>query len=142
MAVLTVSLTVISGVITYVLGQIALKLFIEPVQELKKTIGAISHSFIERANVIYNPGVLTKEVMDETSKELRKLASQLRSHLYLIPAYPRTARIFWLPALADIHNASKALIGLANGVHEVERPDNPKSKYVKMVCDSLRIYHP
>ena len=50
-----VFLTVFSGVITYILGQLALKLVVEPVQELKKTIGVIAHSLIERANVIYTP---------------------------------------------------------------------------------------
>jgi hypothetical protein len=110
---------VVSGTFVYILGQIALKLVIEPVHDLKKTIGVISHSLIERANVISNPGVPTKDVMDETSRELRKLASQLRSHLYLIPCYPVMAGIFRLPLPAEILAASKALIGLSNRVHEV-----------------------
>ena len=74
----TVFFTVLSGVITYVLGQLVLRLVIEPVQELRRTIGVISHTLIERANVIQNPGVPTNEVMDETSRELRKLSSQLQ----------------------------------------------------------------
>lgn len=36
---MTVFLTVISGVLTFALGQIIVRLVIEPVQELKKTIG-------------------------------------------------------------------------------------------------------
>ena len=83
-----VFLTVSSGTVTYVLGQLALKLVVEPVHDLKKTIGMISHSLIERANVISNPGLSPKDVNDETSRELRKLASQLLSHLCLIPCYP------------------------------------------------------
>ncbi len=47
--------TVFSGTVIYVLGQLALKLVIEPIHDLKKTIGVISYSLIERANVIYNP---------------------------------------------------------------------------------------
>jgi hypothetical protein len=42
-----VFLAVFSGVVTYILGQLALKLAIEPVQDLKETIGVISHSLIE-----------------------------------------------------------------------------------------------
>lgn len=38
----TVFLTVISGVLTYVLGQLVLKLVIEPAQEMKKLIGQIA----------------------------------------------------------------------------------------------------
>jgi hypothetical protein len=67
-----VFLTVFSGVLTYTLGALILKLVIEPVQDLKKTIGVISHSLIERANVYSNPGIGTKDVADETSRELRK----------------------------------------------------------------------
>lgn len=106
-----VFLTVSSGTVTYVLGQLAFKLVVEPVHDLKKTIGVISHSLIERANVISKPGISPKDVMDEKSRELRKLASQLRSHLYVIPCYPVMAGIFRLPRPAEILVASKALIG-------------------------------
>jgi hypothetical protein len=131
--------TVFSGTVIYVLGQLALKLVIEPVHDLKKTIGVISYSLIERANVIYNPGMFAKDVMDETSRELRNLASQLRSHLYLIPCYPVTAWIFRLPLAAKILAASNALIGLSNGVFEDTHRFNATN--VKTVCDSLRIYN-
>ncbi|MGH7262102.1 MAG: hypothetical protein ACREI9_15780, partial [Nitrospiraceae bacterium] len=65
--------------LTYVAGQLISKLVIEPVQETRKTIGQVSHALIERANVIQNPGVPTTEVMRDTSRELRKLSSQLQS---------------------------------------------------------------
>ena len=58
----TVFLTVISGVLTYVLGQLVLKLVIEPVQETKRTIGQISHSLIEHGNVIQNPDFASEEL--------------------------------------------------------------------------------
>jgi hypothetical protein len=134
--------TVFSGTVVYVLGQLALKLVVEPVHDLKKTIGTISHSLIERANVISNPGLSPKDVNDETSRELRKLASQLPSHLYLIPCYPVMAGIFRLPIPAEILAASKALIGLSNGVHEVHDGTHRfNATNVKTVCDSLRIYN-
>ena len=48
----TVFLTVLSGVITYVLGQLVLRLVIEPVQELRRTISVISHALIRSARHI------------------------------------------------------------------------------------------
>jgi hypothetical protein len=138
-----VFLTVLSGTLIYVLGQFGLKLVVEPVHELKKTIGAISFSLIERANVIFNPGLSPKDVNDETARELRKLASQLPPHLYLIPRYPVMARIFGLPVLAEILAASKAMMGLSNGVHEVhEGTLKSNARDFNTVCDSLRIYNP
>jgi hypothetical protein len=136
MAALTIFSTVLSGTLVYVIGQIILKFFIEPVQELKKTIGVISHSLIERANVISNPGISVKDVEHETSRELRNLASHLTSHLCLIPCYPWTAWIFRLPTRAEIRNASKNLIGLANSVFE---NDGHNPQRVKKVCDLLGI---
>jgi len=59
----TVFLTVFSGVVTYIVGQLVLKLLIEPVQDLKKTIGMISYALIERGSVISNPGNSTKDVI-------------------------------------------------------------------------------
>jgi hypothetical protein len=131
--------TVLSGTAVYVLGQMALKLVLEPVHDLQKTIGVISHSLIEREGDIFNPGLGQKDVMDETARELRKLAAQLRYHLNLIPLYTVTARIFRLPFRAEILAASKALKGLANGIHKSADGDN--AKLVKTVCDSLRIYN-
>lgn len=140
MADLTVFSTVLSGTLVYVIGQIILKFFIEPVQELKKTIGVISHSLIERANVISNPGISVREVEHETSRELRNLASHLRSHLCLIPCYAWTARIFGLPTPAEIQNASKALIALSNSVFEDKQGHN--HKLVKRVYESLGVPEP
>jgi hypothetical protein len=50
-------------VVTYIIGQLVLKLLIEPVQDLKKTIGMISYALIERGSVISNPGNSTKDVI-------------------------------------------------------------------------------
>lgn len=137
----TVFLTVFSGVITYVLGQLIVKLVIDPVQEMKKTIGQISHSLIEHANVISNPGVPSQEVMHETSKQLRQLSSQLQAHLYLIPTYNLSAKIFSLPAKVNILAASSSLIGLSNSVYrQSEHIYEHNSKRVENICDTLGIY--
>ena len=87
----TVALTVVFGVIIFVLGQLVVSLIIEPAQNLRRTIAAISHALIERANVIQDRGLSTKAVMDETSAELRKLSSQLQSRFYMVPLYRITA---------------------------------------------------
>lgn len=137
----TIFFTVFSGVITYIVGQLILKLWLEPIHDMKKTIGQISYSLIESANVIGNPGVPSQEIMSETSKNLRKLASQLQSHLYLVPIYALTAIIFKIPRRNEVLMASKALIGLSNSVFSVsENTYESNAKRVATVCDSLSIY--
>jgi len=139
----TVFWTVIAGALTYVVGQLVLKLVIEPVHEFRRTIGAVSHTLIERANVIANPGVLSEEVMSNTSHELRKLSSQLHAHLYLIPKYGFFAGIFCLPSQPEVLEAASMLIGLSNSVHRVsENIYEINGKRVEKICDSLGIYRP
>lgn len=139
----TVFLTVLSGVITFVIGQLTVKLVIDPVQEMKKTIGQIAHSMIEHAHVIANPGVPSDDVMKETSNKLRQLSSQLQAHLYLVPQYQKTAKLFGLPCKEKVLAASGSLIGLSNSVFQAgpsERIYEHNAKRVEIVCDSLGIY--
>lgn len=139
----TVFATVIAGVLTYVAGQLVLKLVIEPVHELRKTIGEISHLLIERANIIGNPGYPPEDVIAATSEELRKQSAKLHAHLYLVPAYDAMARVFRLPARAAVLEASSNLIGLSNSIFR-DRPnlDRINAKRREKVCDSLGIYFP
>ena len=137
----TVVFTVLSGVITFVVGQLVVKLVLDPVHDLKKTIGQISYTFVERANVIDNPGALPKEVMDETLDSLRKLSSHLHAHLYLVPAYDVTCRVFRLPSKEKLLAASTNLIGLSNNVYRTDdKVYEVNAKRVEAVCDSLGIY--
>ena len=139
----TVFLTVLSGVTTFVIGQLIVKLVIDPVQEMKKTIGQISHSMIEYANVIANPGVLSDDIMNETSKHLRQLSSQLHAHLYIVPQYQKTAKVFGLPGKEEVLAASGSLIGLSNSVFRAGSSDRiyeQNAKRVEIVRDSLGIY--
>jgi hypothetical protein len=139
----TVFFTVISGVLTYVVGQLILKLVIDPVHEMRKTIGRISHALIEHAAVIANPGVPTREAMDEASTELRKLSSEIQSHLYLVPLYDWTRKVFRLPTRKKIIDASGHLIGLSNSVYSArERIYEINASRVTAICDALNIYQP
>lgn len=134
----TVFLTVLTGVVTFVIGQLVVKLLIEPVQEMRRTIAQISHTMIERANVYQNPGIPTQEIMMETSQQTRRLSSQLHAHLYLVPAYSVSARI---PPREKVLAASSALIGLSNSVFKaVGDTYRANAKSVEVVCDSLGIY--
>ncbi len=142
MGSLAIFITVLSGVITFVVGQLIAKLVLDPVHDLKKTIGQISHALVERANVIANPDVSSKEEKNETSVLLRKLSASLHTHLYLVPAYVTTSRIFCLPSKEKLLSASTNLIGLSNGVYSGNRvrADEMNTKRIEAICDSLGIY--
>ena len=142
----TVFWTVLSGVITFVVGQLVVRLVVEPVQELKKTIAQISHALIQHRSVYQNPGVLGQEVENETSSKLRDLSSQLHAHLFLIPSYSKTARVFCLPPQDRVLEAAKSLDNLSKGVFKATgdsgRLIEHNVKERENICKCLGIYMP
>ena len=66
-------MTIISGVFVFILGQLVLKLIIEPIQEFRKTLADIAFALIEYANIYSNPGYAGNELENKASEEFRKL---------------------------------------------------------------------
>jgi hypothetical protein len=145
---MTVFLTVLSGVITFVLGQLIIKLLVDPVHDFRRTVADIALALIEYANVYANPGVAGSEVEKKVSEELRRLSSRLNAQMYLIPCYRLTAKIFGLPSREKVVDAASNLIGLSNGVFRsasdlvlvnVERSDKIRNVLGIFVPESERI---
>lgn len=112
--------TIISAVMIFVLGQIGLKLIIEPIQELKKEISEILNAMVFYADRVSNPNSNSQEVIDEVSKILRKHASNLEAKSSIIPFY-RIFEIFRvLPNKQNISEAKSHLIGLSNSLSKSE----------------------
>ncbi|MEH2234684.1 hypothetical protein [Nostoc sp.] len=109
-------MTIISGVFVFILGQLVLKLIIEPIQEFRKTLADIAFALIEYANIYSNPGYAGNELEKKASEEFRKLSSRLNAQMYLIPAYKSISKPFGLPSKDNLLEAASALIGLSNGV--------------------------
>jgi len=107
--------TILAGAGTFVLGQIILKLLIDPVQSLKSTVAEIANKLILYANIYANPRERDDEKQLEMANELRNLSSTLQSNMYLIPAYKFTRYIFGLPPIKEIVYASGQLIYIHNG---------------------------
>lgn len=134
--------TVLSGVSVFVIGQATVKLLIDPVQEMKRTIGAIAHALTEHAQVISNPGLLGLDKERGTSEALRKLSAQLETHLYLVPRYDFTRVPFGLPPREKVLKAASHLIGLSNSVFasKSENIYERNAMSVERIHDALGIY--
>lgn len=140
---MTVFLTVFTGVVTYVLGQILLKWFIDPVHEMKRTIAEISYTLINYQNIISNPGVAEKTILDNASLHLRELSSQLHAHLYIVPSYNKINTVSGLPSKDAVLSASIELMKLSNSVFKsTDKIYEINAKTVEKICDSLKIYFP
>jgi hypothetical protein len=108
-------LTILAGAGAFALGQIVLKLVIDPVHALKVTIADVAHKLILYANLYADPKPPGDEKQEEASREFRILSSKLQSNMYLVPSYKITARVFGLPSQNDIVEGSRNLIFLHNG---------------------------
>jgi hypothetical protein len=140
---MTVFFTILAGVVTFVLGQLALRLLAEPVQELKRTIADIAVTIIKYANVYSNPGVTGEERENEAAREIRALASRLNAQMYLVPGYSKIHRFFGLPSKQDISQAMRHLIGISNAVHRANSDmEIANDKKLDKVCDLLGIHMP
>ena len=140
-----VFLTVFSGVLVFVIGQIFLKLVIDPVHQLKRIISDISFALIQYANVWRSPDLPYEEDKEllEATGEFRKLASLLNASRYLIPIYNQTKIIFFLPKGKELDSAGQNLIALSI---LLENPEDPRSGleyarkgYEKEICGALNI---
>lgn len=136
--------TVLAGVTVFVFGQIILKLFIDPVQQFKRTLGEITHALEYYADVFSNPGVGTPERQHEANRKLRSLSAQLSADLRVIPFYSVAWRLFFLPSPAATIRARQNLIGLSNGVYrdQAGRVAFWNIKKAQAISDALGIHVP
>lgn len=127
----TVFLTVLSGVITYVLGQLVLKLVIEPVQELRKTIGVVAHAMIERAPII--PHEVQARIFNYCETVLARAPMVLRDR----------DRRRWGerdPELVEVRDAALYVLSIASGMRNEEAIGVEADSWRKEVKDGVE-YH-
>ena len=77
--ILTSALTIVGGVLVLVAGQIAIKFFVEPVQEFRKFLGEIQDALIFYANLppYEESNDQTKKTILEAKDLFRQQASSL-----------------------------------------------------------------
>jgi len=137
---MTVFWTIFAGVIIFVSGQIFIRLIIEPVSDLKRTVAHIAYVIIKYADVYCNPG--TNEAKEsEVSKEFRNLSSRINAQMYLVPWYDVCRHLFGLPKKKNISRAMRLLIGLSITVYKSTRGvEIQNAKKADEICELLGIY--
>jgi len=123
----TAALTVLGGVLVYVLGHMLEKFVLEPVLEQRRLIGQIASSLVFYANEYSNPGKGRPEAMAEARDAFRDQASELRASAYTVPCYGIFAWLRRVPALRAVIQASHDLIGLSNSIHTATVVTGPET---------------
>jgi hypothetical protein len=114
-------------VIIYVLGEIIVKIVIDPVQELKRVIADIAFKLIHYSHVFKlstaadtseeaSEKTIDREKLEQAADEYRKLASMLNAGFRLVPFYPLIRVLFFLPGEADIIDARNELIEMSEEI--------------------------
>lgn len=137
---------VLAGVLIFVLGQLILKVFIEPVQQFKKTMAEIAHTSVRYSYAIHGADSLPEELRDEVSDKLRHLSGQLYADMELIPLfpYPVLRWIFQLPHRAQVYKTAQNLIAVGSWMRSSSQHkfDNVVGE-MQDACDNLGLYtHP
>jgi hypothetical protein len=118
---------ILAGVIIYVLGEIIVKIVIDPVQELKRVIADIAFKLIHYSHVFKlstaadtseeaSEKTIDREKLEQAADEYRKLASMLNAGFRLVPFYPLIRVLFFLPGEADIIDARNELIEMSEEI--------------------------
>lgn len=138
---MSVFLTIFSGVAVFVIGQVVLKLFIDPIQDFKKVIGEISNCLINNAGNYFEPEKLGEEKQGEVAQELLRLSAKLNAQMSIIPLYSKLSRIYSCPSTDDVVVASKNLIEISNAMRS-NCPHNGKlnAYSAQRVQDALGIH--
>lgn len=118
---------ILAGVIIYVLGEIIVKIVIDPVQELKRVIADIAFKLIHYSHVFKlstaedpseaaSEKTIDREKLEQAADEYRKLASMLNAGFRLVPFYTFARVMFFLPREADIIDARNELIEMSEEI--------------------------
>lgn len=141
-------LGIFATVTTYVGGQFILKLVIEPAQEMKRTIGCISHSLIKFNKDISNRPIDNNKA-HEIYDHLNELAAKLQASFYLIPKWIRKndclTSFFGFPSQENIIKSSQQLESLASSLYSLPNESRIYEEITyrkKEICKYLDIFMP
>ena len=109
-----VFITVISGVLVFVLGQLFNEYFLKPIQDYKQLRAKIAYHLTLYAHFYMNPITIdqSNEDYQNASYEIRKLAAEVDSIIELKPFAN-----FFIARKKILREVSKNLIGISNGFY-------------------------
>jgi hypothetical protein len=118
---------ILAGVIIYVLGEIVVKIVIDPVQELKRVIAEVAFKLIHYSHVFKviasedsdatgGERAIAPEKLEQAADEYHRLASMLNAGYRLVPFYSFARVVFFLPKEADILDARNALLEMSEEI--------------------------
>lgn len=115
-----IGLSALVAVVVYVIGQLLSKFFVEPIHELRKSVGEVRFALAFHAPTIHTPIGRNHENSEEARQAILKCSSLLIANLRAVPAYRLTRHLAFgaLPEREPVERAAAVLRGLATHMHE------------------------
>ncbi|WIG14953.1 hypothetical protein [Bacillus thuringiensis] len=121
----------ISAILVFISGQFILKVYIEPIIELKKIIGKIASHLMFYRNAFgslptqehFQKNEEVRDKYNEISKSTRLLAADLTGVIQLVPFNFIIRRIFDYPDSKTLKEVRGYLIRLSNTIYKTEEID-------------------
>lgn len=134
-------LAVVSGVLIFVIGQVAIHVWLEPLQSLKACIVEISEALTKYEGAIISLAVAPTAVRETISREVATLSARLSGRRELIPCYSAVRVMYALPSQENIQEAIGALNSLSNYATSSHTNASVISSYNRQeACDALGLY--
>lgn len=128
------------GILTAIVVQFFVGFLVDPLRNLKEGIGDVEAALIFHANIYMNADAVKPEATLETSRELRRAASELLRALMLTPKLGFKLSFLSLPSKESIDEAASLLIGLSNSVTARSAEENERRR--TEIRAKLRISEP
>jgi hypothetical protein len=107
------------GVLFYAIGQLLSKFFIDPLYELRKTVGEVRFNLAFHTPTIHTPIGRTDENSKAAGEALLKNSSELVAKLHAVPCYTTLTRLVCaLPCEKAVIKAAIELRGLSTYMSE------------------------
>ncbi|MGE6246019.1 hypothetical protein ACQKCF_08475 [Psychrobacter proteolyticus] len=132
-------LTIIAGVTIFVVSQFILKLILEPIVELKETLGEVSSLFLREQSSFINNNV-NKDVQNEVIR----LSSMILAKKQAILLYSIFARILRMPSESNLIEGCRSLnlisyLVIKNSSNALQRKSHTREIYEEMKLVSKRL---
>lgn len=114
------------GLTVVVIGQLLAKFFVEPLHELRKSVGEVRFNLALHASTIHTPIGRSQEASEKAREALMNSSCNLIADLHAIPIYgvTRLLALGVLPCRKAIEDAAVQLRGLSTYVHETGEKAN------------------
>ncbi|RKE24357.1 hypothetical protein B0G76_8240 [Paraburkholderia sp. BL23I1N1] len=130
-------ITIVGGVIVYVIGQLVSKILIEPVHELKQAVGEVRFNLAFHAATILTPAARNEERSQKAYEALMRSSCDLLARAEAIRCFPVASMFFSLPSQESIRIAAKQIRGLSTYVHGSQSTETDSSDAVGKLVASI-----